>query len=59
MLVQRIASVRNPSVTVMNLVEALLAMDEVPAYVTILWDKAKTERHPSYSMIRRLMALTS
>ena len=58
-LIEKIASDSNPSVTMMNLVEALLAPDEVPAYVAILWDKVKTERHPSISMIRRIMVLTS
>lgn len=58
-LVQKIASDRNPSVTMMKLVEQLLEPDDIPAYVAILWDKVKTERHPSISMIRRLVALTS
>jgi hypothetical protein len=43
----------------MNLVEQLLAPDDVPAYAAVLMDKVKTERHPSISMIRRLAALTS
>jgi hypothetical protein len=47
-LIEKIASDRNPSVTMMNLVEALLAPDEVPAYVAILWDKVKTERHQAF-----------
>jgi hypothetical protein len=59
LLIQRIASERNPSVTMMKLVEHLLAPEDVPAYVAILWDKVKTERHPSISMIRRILVLTS
>ena len=43
----------------MNLVEDLLAPDDIPAYAAVLLDKVKTERFPSISMIRRLMALTS
>ena len=59
LLIEKIASDRNPSVTMMNLVEQLLAPDDVPAYAAVLMDKVKTERHPSISMIRRLAALTS
>ena len=59
LLIERIASDRNPSVTMMNLVEDLLAPDDIPAYAAVLLDKVKTERFPSISMIRRLMALTS
>jgi hypothetical protein len=59
LLVEKIASDRNPSVTMMNLVEELLAPDDVPAYLGVLSDKVQTERHPSLSMIRRLIALTS
>ena len=59
MLIEKIASDRNPSVTMMNLVEELLAPDDVPAYAEVLMDKVKTERFPSISMIRRLIGLTS
>ena len=47
LLVQRIASDRNPSVAMMNLVEELLTPDDVPAYVGVLMDKVKTEKYPS------------
>ena len=43
----------------MNLVEELLAPDDVPAYLGVLMDKVKTERYPSLSMIRQLLVLTS
>ena len=59
LLLEKIASDRNPSVTMMNLVEQMLAPDDFPAYAAVLMDKVKTERHPSISMIRRLMRLTS
>ena len=59
LLLQKIASDRNPSITMMNLVEELLAPDDVPAYAAVLMDKVKSERFPSLSMIRRVMALTS
>jgi hypothetical protein len=60
LLLEQIASDRNPSVTMMNMVEELLAPDDVPAYVGILLDKVKTGgRYPSYSMLRRILALTS
>ena len=59
LLLEKIASDRNPSITMMNLVEELLAPDDVPAYAAVLMDKVKTERFPSISMLRRVMALTS
>ncbi|MFL6043751.1 MAG: hypothetical protein ACJ72M_01370 [Propionibacteriaceae bacterium] len=55
LLLEKIASDRHPSVTMMNMVEELLAPD-VPAYAAVLLDKVKTEKYPSYSMLRRLMA---
>jgi hypothetical protein len=59
LLLEKIASDRNPSITMMNLGEELLAPDDVPAYAAVLMDKVKSERFPSLSMIRRVMALTS
>jgi hypothetical protein len=40
----------------MNLVEELLAPDDVPAYLGVLMDKVQTDRYPSLAMIRRLIA---
>jgi hypothetical protein len=59
LLLEKIASDRNPSVTMMNMVEELLAPEDVPAYVGVLMDKVKTERYPSLAMLRRLLALAS
>ena len=60
LLLEKIASDRNPSVTMMKMVEKLLTPDDVPAYVGILMDKVKTVgRYPSYSILRRILALTS
>jgi hypothetical protein len=59
LLLQKIASDRNLSVTMMNLVEELLAPDDVPAYAGVLMDKVKSDRYPSLAMINRLIALTS
>ena len=59
LLLEKIASARNPSVTMMNMVEGLLAPDDIPAYAVVLLDKVKTDRHPSYSMLRRLISLSS
>jgi hypothetical protein len=56
LLLQKIASDRRPSATMMNLVEQLLAPDDVPVYVGVLMDKVKTEKYPSLSIIRRLIA---
>jgi hypothetical protein len=59
LLLQKIASDGNPSVTMMNLVEELLAPDDIPAYAAVLIDKVQTDRYRSLAMIRRLLALTS
>jgi hypothetical protein len=56
MLIQKIATDRHPSVTMMNIVEELLTPDDVPAYAAVLMDKVKTEKYPSVAMIRRLLA---
>jgi hypothetical protein len=44
LFLEKIASDRNPSVTMMNMVEELLTPDDVPAYVGVLMDKVKTGR---------------
>jgi hypothetical protein len=59
LLLEKIASDRNPSITMMNLVEELLAPDDVPAYAAVLMDKVKNERFPSISMLRRVIGLTA
>ena len=59
LLLEKIASDRNPSVTMMNMVEGLLAPDDIPAYAVVLLNKVKTDRYPSYSMLRRLISLAS
>jgi hypothetical protein len=59
LLLEKIASDRNPSVTMMNMVEELLAPDDVPAYLGVLLDKVKSDRYPSLAMLRRLLALAS
>ena len=57
LLLEKIASDRHPSVTDMDLVEQLLAPDDVPVYVSVLWDKVEGERYPSSTMIRRLLGV--
>jgi hypothetical protein len=44
LLVERIASDRDPSVTMMNLVEQLLPPDDVRACLGVLFDKVQIER---------------
>lgn len=55
-LLERIATERNPSVNMMDLVEQLLTPDDVPVYTRILMDKVKTARYPNVNIIRRLRA---
>ena len=58
LLLQKVATDRHPSSTMMNFIEELITPDEVSAYAGILMDKVKTERYPSLPMIRRLLAFT-
>jgi hypothetical protein len=37
----------------------IVIADDVAAYVAVLMDKVKADRYPSYSMLRRLLALAS
>ena len=59
LLLQKIAADRHPSGTMMNLVEELLAPEDIPAYAGILMDKVKTDKYPSLPMMQRLLALSS
>ena len=48
LLVEKIASDRNPSVTMMNLVEELLAPDDIPAYLGSCWTRCRPRGTRAY-----------
>ena len=48
LLNERIASDRDPSITMLNIVEQLLTPDDVPAYTAVLMDKVKTREAPRH-----------
>jgi hypothetical protein len=58
MLLDKVAEDRFPSSTLMDKVEAMLAPDEIPAYVAVLMSKVREDKLPSISMINRLVNLT-
>lgn len=59
MLIEKIASERHPSVAQMNMVQQLLAPDEVPMFAEVLLDKVRDETYPSLMMLKRLQSLTA
>ena len=58
-LLKKIAEDPFPSITMMDLVEELLAPDEVAAYAAVLMQKLEEENFPSVSMMRRVADLTA
>ena len=59
MLISTVEADRFPSVTMMNLIEQLLASpDERSVYIQVLMDKIRGERYPSLPMMRRILALS-
>jgi len=56
-LLEKVATDRYPSVTMLDLIESLLRTDEVPIYVEILLQQVRDETYPSIPMLRRIAAL--
>ena len=56
-LLEKVNRDRNPSITMMNLIEELLTPDDVPAYAEVLLNKIRGERFPSISMMLRARSL--
>jgi hypothetical protein len=56
-LLTKIANDRNPSVTMMDMVEEMLTPDELGAYVEILLSKIRADNYPSIPMINRVRNL--
>lgn len=56
-LMTKIANDRNPSVTMMDMAEELLAPDEMGAYVEILLSKIRADNYPSIPMMNRVRSL--
>jgi len=58
LLLEKVAQDPFPSNTMMDLIEALIAPDEVPAYAAVLMAKIRDDAFPSTSMIKRVVELT-
>lgn len=56
-LLSKIADDPYPSGTMMDMVEQMLAPDEVPAYAEVLMDKIRRDRFPSLNMLERVANL--
>ncbi len=56
-LLDIIAKDRNPSVTMLDMVEHLANAEERGRYARLLMDKVESSRHPSIPMMRRLVTL--
>jgi hypothetical protein len=57
-LLQKVQEDRYPSVTMLNMAEALLRPEEVPLYVGLLLERVREETYPSIPMLKRIAALT-
>ena len=55
-LLTRLQRDRFPSVTMMNMIEGLLEPDERPIYAQMLVQKIRSDPHPSYPMMQRVLA---
>lgn len=57
MLLQKVASDRYPSYTMLNMIEELLTPEDVPVYAETLLSKMREETYPSIPLIARLKRL--
>jgi hypothetical protein len=53
-LIQKIENDQYPSTTMLDMLEELLAPEDVPAYVQLLTRRIRSERFPSIPMLHRL-----
>jgi hypothetical protein len=58
-LLDKVARDRYPSVTMLDLIEAMIEPDELPDYVDVLVDHIEASTFPSMDMIRRVEALAA
>jgi|SwirhisoilCB1_FD_contig_31_17819762_length_369_multi_2_in_0_out_0_1 hypothetical protein len=58
-LLDKVAEERYPSVTMLDLIEAMIKPDELSAYVAILLGHIRESTYPSMDMIRRVEALAA
>jgi hypothetical protein len=57
-LLQKVQEDRYPSVTILNMTEALLRPEEVPLYLDLLLQRVSEDTYPSIPMLQRIAALT-
>ena len=57
LLLRKVRDDQYPSNTMMDMIEELLAPDDVPAYAQVLMEKISRDQYPSIPMMRRLVNL--
>ena len=58
LLLDRVAEERFPSSTMLDIIEQLIAPEDVEAYGAVLMSKIEDDTYPSMSLIRRVLALS-
>lgn len=53
-LLDRIEAEPYPSVTMLDMIESLLAPEELPEYVQLLMDRVNADQYPSIDMLNRI-----
>jgi hypothetical protein len=56
-LLEKVATDRHPSGTMLNTIEQLLRPQDVQKYVEVLMEKVRADTHPSVAMLNRVLAL--
>ncbi|GCD89264.1 hypothetical protein [Nocardioides sp. LS1] len=56
-LISKVGTERFPSSTTLDIIESLLAPEDVPVYAEVLLEHVRTENFPSVSMMRRIQRL--
>jgi hypothetical protein len=59
LLLSKVKDDQYPSATMLDLLEQMLTVDELPAYAGVLMEKIAADNYPSASMMKRLVALAS
>ena len=57
-LLEKVEEDEYPSTTMLDMLEAMMTPDEVPAYIEALVERVRNDRFPSIPMIQRIQNLT-
>ena len=59
LLLSKVKEDRFPSASMLDLLEAMLTTEELPAYAAVLMEKIAGDTYPSASMMKRIVSLVS